>query len=135
MVTVRAKGIIVSFVGFSFAVSTWVFAGSLLGQDQSAPGAQASGQEAPLEDTPPPVNSPVLAPIAPPSDVVRPDPEPITLPVGQVIEIRIADTISTNHNHTGDLFTGTVDPSVLVDRKVVIPRGTEAHIRLVDNDK
>src|SRR5579863_2521863 len=35
----------------------------------------------------------------------------------------------------GELYTGTVDPSVLINDHVVIPRGTEAHIRLVDVKK
>ena len=52
----------------------------------------------------------------------------ITLPEGTVISVRIADKINSNHNQTGDVFTGTVDPSVLVDSRVVIPRGTEAHV-------
>jgi len=41
--------------------------------------------------------------------------------------------VNSKHNHTGDLLTGIVDPSVLVDNHVVIPRGTEAHVRLVED--
>jgi len=59
----------------------------------------------------------------------------ITLPVGQVIEVRIADNINSNRNKTGELFTGIVDPSVFVNEHVVIPRGTEAHIRMVEAEK
>jgi len=59
----------------------------------------------------------------------------ITLPEGTVISVRIADKINSNHNQTGDLFTGNVDPSVLVDNHVVIPRGTEAHLRMVGDKK
>ena len=58
---------------------------------------------------------------------------PITLPVGTKISVRIADTVNSNHNHTGDLVTGIVDPSVFIADHVVIPRGTEAHVRLVLN--
>ena len=59
----------------------------------------------------------------------------ITLPEGTVISVRIADKINSNHNQTGDVFTGTVDPSVLVDSRVVIPRGTEAHLQMVEDKK
>jgi hypothetical protein len=59
----------------------------------------------------------------------------ITLPADSRISVRIADSIDSNKNHDGDLFTGIVDPSVTVHDNVVIPRGTEAHIRLADNKK
>jgi hypothetical protein len=60
---------------------------------------------------------------------------PITLPVGTTISVRIADVVNSNLNHTGDLITGIVDPSVFIADHVVIPRGTEAHVRLVLNRK
>ena len=59
----------------------------------------------------------------------------VTLPPGTVISVRIADEISSKRNHEGDTFTGSVDPSVFVDDHVVISRGTEAHIELVDKKK
>ena len=62
-------------------------------------------------------------------------PDTITLPEGTVISVRIADKISSSHNQAGDIFIGTVDPSVLVDSHVVIPRGTEAHLRMVEDKK
>jgi hypothetical protein len=60
------------------------------------------------------------------------DSESVTLPVGYIIPVRLADDINSKHDKAGDLFTGTVDPSVLVHDHVVIPRGTEAHIRMVE---
>ncbi len=33
------------------------------------------------------------------------------------------------------MFTGIVDPSVMIHDNVVIPRGTEAHVRLADRKK
>jgi hypothetical protein len=62
-------------------------------------------------------------------------PKTITLPEGTVISVRIADKLNSNHNQRGDIFTGTVDPSVLVDNQVVIPRGTEAHLQMVEDKK
>ena len=59
----------------------------------------------------------------------------ITLQPGTTISVRIADQVNSNHNHEGDLITGIVDPSVFIADHVVIPRGTEAHIRLVENRK
>ena len=62
-------------------------------------------------------------------------PGTITLAEGTVISVRIADKINSSHNQAGDIFIGTVDPSVLVDSRVVIPRGTEAHLLMVEDKK
>jgi hypothetical protein len=59
----------------------------------------------------------------------------ITLPIGAVIHVRLADEVNSGHDKTDELYTGTVDPSVLIGDHVVIPRGTEAHIRLVEIKK
>jgi len=59
----------------------------------------------------------------------------VTLPSGYLIPVRLAADINSNHDKGGDLFTRTVDPSVLVHDHVVIPRGTEAHIRMVEAKK
>ena len=59
----------------------------------------------------------------------------ITLQVGSVIHVRLADEVNSGHDKTDELYTGTVDPSVLIRDHVVIPRGTEAHIRLVEIKK
>ena len=61
--------------------------------------------------------------------------EVITLPEGYTIPVRITDEINSKHAQTGEMYTGSVDPSVLVNDVVVIPRGTEAHIRLNDLKK
>lgn len=87
------------------------------------PAHRVSGQ-----DTPPPQTSQDQ-----PSSSNAPD--TITLPEGTVISVRIADKINSSHNQAGDIFTGTVDPSVLVDNRVVIPRGTEAHLLMVKDKK
>ena len=60
------------------------------------------------------------------SDNAQPD-ERILLPAGTEISVRIADRVDTNHLHSGDLLTGIVDPSLMYNERVVIPRGTEAH--------
>jgi hypothetical protein len=73
---------------------------------------------------------------APMREVVGSDTNPteqievITLPEGYTIPIRITDEINSKHAHSGEMYSGSVDPSVLVNDVVVIPRGTEAHIRM-----
>lgn len=61
--------------------------------------------------------------------------ERILLAAGTEISVRIADRVDSNHLHSGDLLTGIVDPSLMVNDRVVIPRGTEAHMHLVENKK
>src|SRR5215475_2651060 len=56
--------------------------------------------------------------------------EVITLPEGFTIPVRITDEINSKHARIGEMYSGSVDPSVLVNDVVVIPRGTEAHIRM-----
>lgn len=83
-------------------------------------------------------NSQTAPPAAPPRQSVTDpaaQPQRFTLPSGFVINVRVADAVDSNHNHTGDLLTGVVDPSVLYNDRVIIPRGTEAHIRLVEDKK
>ena len=61
--------------------------------------------------------------------------ERIMLPAGTVISVRIADRVDSNKLHSGDLLTGIVDPSVIYNDRVLIPRGTEAHVRMAENKK
>lgn len=61
--------------------------------------------------------------------------ERVTLPPNTIISVRIADEINSSKNHTGDIFTGIVDPSVLVHDQVMVPRGTEAHVRMAEDKK
>lgn len=49
-----------------------------------------------------------------------------------MISVRIADRVDSNKLHSGDLMTGIVDPSLIYN---VIPRGTEAHVRMAESKK
>ena len=82
------------------------------------------------QESPPPDQSEYAQP-ANPSD----EHERILLPAGTEISVRIADRVDTNHLHSGDLLTGIVDPSLMYNDRVVIARGTEAHMHLVENKK
>lgn len=70
-----------------------------------------------------------------PSDRPSDNGDLVTLPSGSLIHVRLSDEVNSSHDKAGALYTGTVDPSVLVHDHVVIPRGTEAHIRLVEVKK
>ena len=63
------------------------------------------------------------------------EPVRVSLSAGTEISVRIADRVDSNHLHSGDLLTGIVDPSVISNDRVLIPRGTEAHVRMEENKK
>lgn len=56
----------------------------------------------------------------------------ITIPAGTVITVRTIDGIDSSRNHAGDEFAATVDGPVVVGDRVVIPRNSEARIRLIE---
>ncbi len=95
------------------------------GYGQQAENASGGAQEdaAPAQ---PGQNQPVTSPT---------DSGPITLSPGMVISVRIADKVDSSKGHSGDLLTGIVDPSLIVNGRVLIPRGTEAHVRMVEDKK
>ena len=97
----------------------------------SAPVALSTWQS-PLaaRESPSPDQSELAQPASPPDEHER-----VLLPAGPEISVRIADRVDTNHLHSGDLLTGIVDLSLMYNDRVVIPRGTEAHMHLVENKK
>ena len=77
--------------------------------------------------------APVVSPSPDESSYSRSSEEDlITLPIGSEIHVRLADEVNSGHDKTDELYTGSADPSVLIRDHVVILRGTEAYIRLVE---
>ena len=98
---------------------------SAVGYGQQADNSRGGAQES-ITAAQPAENQPVTSPD---------DSDRITLTPGMVISVRIADKVDSSHEHTGDLLTGIVDPSLIVNDRVLIPRGTEAHVRMVEDKK
>ena len=108
--------------------------------------ARPSGEEAttneatapePQTATPPsmtaqaaPPASVAAAPPVPPAPVVKP-PEQITIPPGTVFSVRMIDSIDSTQSHAGDEFSATIGTPVVVGDRVVIPRNSDARVRLV----
>jgi hypothetical protein len=100
---------------------------------------QASANEAPAPNPPamtaqdtPPAAAPAApaAPPAPPAPVVKP-PEQITIPSGTILSVRMIDNIDSARNHAGDDFAASVEAPMVVGDRVVIPRNSDARVRLV----
>lgn len=94
----------------------------------TAQGANAS--EAPMEGPPaqgasappppPPAGEQASAPAAPLA------PQPVVVPAGTRIRVRLAQTLSTKQSQTGDPFSGILVSPIRVDGKTVIPAGARA---------
>ncbi len=56
-----------------------------------------------------------------------PQPEAIRVPAGTVLDVRLAEPISTRTHKAGDDLVAILDQDVVVDGKVVFPEGTKAY--------
>ncbi len=81
----------------------------------AAPGQPAAGQAAPEPQAPPP-------------------PQPVTavLPAGTRIPVRMADSIDSSKNKTGETFLAVLDEAIPLEGKDVIPKGTDVYIKLAN---
>jgi hypothetical protein len=102
--------------------------------ETSAPEPLAASQPPLAAQAAPPATvaaaPPPAAPPSPPAPVVKP-PEQITIPAGTVFSVRMIDSIDSAQNHAGDEFAATLGAPVVVGDRVVIPRNSDARVRLV----
>jgi hypothetical protein len=116
------------------------------GRDEAA-ADEASAQETPVANPPamaaqaaPPVaaaaaaSAPPAPPAppaaAPPAPAVKP-PEQMTIPSGTILSVRMIDSIDSTQNRAGDEFAATIEAPVVVGDRAVIPRNSDARVRLV----
>ncbi len=59
-------------------------------------------------------------------------PEPVIVPAGTQLTVRLSQSLSSKTNEPGDDFTGVLDNDVTVDGKTVIPAGSEVTGEVVD---
>lgn len=97
--------------------------------------------EEPIPDTPPQQSSPEEsqppAAEAPPAVDLVPlrEPHMITLQAGTAIPIRLSETLSTDHNYTGDTFRGTLAEPIIMDGFIIADRGSKVLGRIVNSEK
>jgi hypothetical protein len=89
--------------------------------------AEAPSTPAPSAPAPPAEAATTLPPQPAP-----PQPEQVTIPAGTVVTVRMIDSIDSSRNRPGEEFAATVDAPVVVDERVVIRRGADARVRLVE---
>lgn len=97
-----------------------------------APAAPMIAQEAP-QDQPSSYAQPAPEPaITPPSAPPAPQPHVVTLPTGTVLSIRLGETLSTDHNYTGDTFRATLLAPVIMDGFIIADKGSKVLGRVVN---
>jgi hypothetical protein len=62
-------------------------------------------------------------------------PHVVTLPAGTSLTIRLGETLSTDHNYTGDTFRGTLDAPVIMGGFIIADRGSRVLGRIVNAQK
>jgi hypothetical protein len=94
---------------------------------------------------PPAAPNSVTAPVAPaapapPQVVAAPPPPPapkpperVGIPSGTVVTIRMIDSIDSSRNRPGEVFTASLDAPIVVGDRVVVSRGADARVRLVNS--
>jgi hypothetical protein len=87
--------------------------------------------------TPPP--APVVEtapqPVEPPAPAPAPPPKQATLKAGTLVAVRLIETVSSDKNHAGDTFTGTLDAPLVVDGLVLAERGARVEGKVVGSQQ
>jgi hypothetical protein len=73
-------------------------------------------QEKPAAPTPPP----------------PPQPRTVTVPAGSTITVRMIDGVDSKVNTTGQVFKASLDAPIVVDNRVIVPKGADVYVKLVN---
>lgn len=93
------------------------------------PAPQTETSSAPAS-TPPPEPAQMAATEPAPQPPVR-QPVHVTIPAGSTITVRMIDGIDSSRNRPGEEFAASVDAPVVVEDHIVIRKGADARVRLV----
>ncbi len=99
-------------------------------ENRSAPPrteAESYPSGAPAAPAPASSSETASAPAAP----APPQPQSYTIPAGSVVTVRLVDGIDSSRNHAGDEFAATVDSPLAANDRVIVPRNSDARVRLV----
>ena len=102
---------------------------------------QPAPEPAPAPNPPvatPPAPAPVVEPAPQPepsAPAPPPPPKQATLKAGTLVPVRLIETISSEKNHPGDTFTGTLDAPLVVDGLVLAERGARVEGKIVESQQ
>jgi hypothetical protein len=96
------------------------------------PAASAGGVGEPTStDSAAPASVPAALPaMATPAAPPPPQPRTVTVPSGATITVRTIDPIDSSVNTTGQVFKASLDAPIVVDDRVVVPKGADAYMKL-----
>ena len=108
-------------------------------QAAPAPSAPPAPQKASEPENPPAEQSaatapvPAAAPAPPPPPPTPPPPQPVTatIPGGAVVTVRTIDNIDSSTSQAGQIFRASLDAPILVDGRVVVPKGLNVNLKIV----
>jgi hypothetical protein len=103
----------------------------------AAPPAPLAVQEPvapPVSAEPAPAPIPAPAPATESAEPPAPAPS-VTLQAGMTLPIRLGESLSSEHNQTGDTFTATLDAPLSAGGFVIAERGAHVEGRVVDAQK
>lgn len=92
--------------------------------------AESASAEAPQATPAPATPQPAAAP-APPPPPPQPRPITATIPEGSIVTVRTIDAIDSANSSTGQNFRASLDAPVVVNNRVVLPRGLNVNLKLV----
>ena len=90
-------------------------------------GAEAASGAAASVDSPATAAKPATPAVPPP-----PQPKTVTVPSGSIISVRMIDSVDSAVNKTGQAFKASLDAPIVVDDRVVVPKGADAYVKLVN---
>lgn len=100
-----------------------------------APAANDLPQQSPQpQDNPAPQPETNPAPAAPQNSPV-PQPRTETLAAGTNVVIRLAETLSPEHNYTGDTFRATLESPIVMDGFIIADKGSKVLGKIVNAQK
>ncbi len=97
-------------------------------QAQASPPLPAIPQPVPSRPVGPPPTVETPAAVA----VPRREPRTVTLAPGTSLIIRLGETLSTDHNYTGDTFRATLDQPIISGSAIIAERGSKVLGRIVN---
>ena len=127
-----------------FLLSASIVVGSIPALAGFAQAQNKQGQDNPQSSASPASNSaaqnnssapaaPQLTQGAPPAPFFDPSKQPLVLPAGSILHVRLSTTLTSKTSKTGDKFSGMVTQPVVGGDKTLVPEGSmvEGHVTMV----
>lgn len=96
----------------------------------ATPASEETASTAPSAPAAAPAPQPAPTP-APPPPPPPPQPITVTIPEGSIVRIQTIDAIDSANSSTGQVFRASLDAPVVVDDSVILPKGLDVKLKLV----